>query len=71
MRGLNEDSLMNLETKPLIDSILGRLSQAKLRADAAILQIFTNLQVALEEPASKEIHGGNNHDNNSKYKFVL
>ena len=28
---------MNLETKPLIDFILGRLSQAKLRADATIL----------------------------------
>jgi uncharacterized protein len=51
---LNEDSLMNSETKSLIKSIIDRLSQAKLRADAAILSIFTNLQVALEEPSSQE-----------------
>ena len=53
-KGLNEDSLMDSETKPLIKSIMDRLSQAKLRADAAILSIFTNLQVALEEPSSQE-----------------
>ena len=32
---LNEDSLMNAETIPLIKSIMDWLSQAKLRADAA------------------------------------
>ena len=31
---LNEDSIMNVETQPLIKSIMDRLSQAKLRADA-------------------------------------
>ena len=31
---LNEESLMNAETQPLIKSIMDRLSQAKLRADA-------------------------------------
>ena len=45
----NEDSLMNAETQPLIKSIMDRLSQAKLRADAAILSIFTNLQLALDD----------------------
>lgn len=65
-KGLNEDSLMNLETKPLIDSVLGRLSQAKLRADAAILQIFTNLQIALEESSSKgESSNGDDRNSNS------
>ena len=52
--GLNEDSLMNSRTNPLIVSILDRLSKAKLRADAAILSIFTNLQLALEEDSSTE-----------------
>ncbi len=46
---LNEDSLMNAETRPLIKTIMDRLSQAKLRADAAILSIFNNLQLALED----------------------
>jgi DNA helicase HerA-like ATPase len=50
--GLNEDSLMDSRTKPLIVSILDRLSKAKLRADATILSIFTNLQLALEEDSS-------------------
>jgi hypothetical protein len=50
--GLNEDSLMDSRTKPLIFSILDRLSKAKLRADATILSIFTNLQLALEEDSS-------------------
>src|SRR6266571_5391967 len=45
----NEDSLMNAETQPLIKSIMDCLSQAKLRADAAILSIFTNLQLALDD----------------------
>jgi DNA helicase HerA-like ATPase len=45
---LNEDSLMSVETIPLIKSIMDRLSQAKLRADAALLSIFANLQLALE-----------------------
>jgi DNA helicase HerA-like ATPase len=46
---LNEDSLMGAETNPLIKSILDRLSAAKLRADAAILSIFNNLLLALED----------------------
>ncbi len=46
---LNEDSLMGDEIKPLIKSILDRLSAAKLRADAAILSIFNNLMLALED----------------------
>ena len=46
---LNEECLMNAETQPLIKSIMDRLSQAKLRADAAILSIFNNLQLALED----------------------
>src|SRR5205823_3805234 len=46
---LNEDSLMSADTIPLIKSIMDRLSQAKLRADAAILSIFTNLQLALDD----------------------
>ena len=50
-RKLTEDSLMGPETKPLIKSILGRLSEAKLRADAAILSIFNNLLLSLEEVA--------------------
>ena len=37
-KGLNEESLMSSETTPLIKSIMDRLSQAKLRADATILQ---------------------------------
>jgi uncharacterized protein len=48
-RRLNEDSLMGSETKPLIKSILDLLSTAKLRADAAILSIFNNLLLALED----------------------
>jgi uncharacterized protein len=50
---LNEESLMNAETQPLIKSIMDRLSQAKLRADAAILSIFTNLQLALDDLSSE------------------
>jgi uncharacterized protein len=50
--GLNEDSLMDSRTKPLIVSILDRLSKAKLRTDATILSIFTNLQLALDESSS-------------------
>jgi hypothetical protein len=55
--GLNEDSLMDSKTKPLIVSILDRLSKAKLRGDATILVIFTNLQLALEESQSTEQQG--------------
>jgi hypothetical protein len=51
---LNEDSLMDSTTKPLIQSIMNRLSQAKLRADETILSIITNLQLALEEASSTE-----------------
>jgi hypothetical protein len=50
---LNEDSLMNAETIPLIKSIMDRLSQAKLRADAALLSIFINLQLALDDLSPK------------------
>ena len=60
---LNEESLMDSETIPLIKSITDRLSQAKLRADAQILSIFANLQVALEEPSPQEEDGRS--DNNS------
>ena len=62
-KGLNEESLMSSSTTPLIKSIMERLSQAKLRADATILQIFTNLQVALDEPAPQEENDSN--ENNS------
>ena len=62
-KGLNEESLMSSSTTPLIKSIMDRLSQAKLRADATILQIFTNLQVALDEPAPQEENDSN--ENNS------
>jgi DNA helicase HerA-like ATPase len=55
-RKLNEDSLMGPETKPLIKSILGRLSEAKLRADAAILSIFNNLMLALEDLAPPAVN---------------
>lgn len=63
-KGLNEESLMNSETKLLIKSIMERLSTAKLRADATILSIFTNLQVALE-PSSQEEHGSSNDNSDS------
>ncbi|MGC1931899.1 MAG: ATP-binding protein [Candidatus Nitrosopolaris sp.] len=52
---LNEDSLMGAETIPLIKSIMDRLSQAKLRADAALLSIFVNLQLALEELSPQKV----------------
>lgn len=64
--GLNEDSLMDSRTKPLIVSILDRLSKAKLRADAPLLAIFTNLQLALEEDSSTgKKDDGSNDDGNS------
>ncbi|MGA9152385.1 MAG: hypothetical protein WBZ36_17560 [Candidatus Nitrosopolaris sp.] len=44
---------MNAETIPLIKSIMDRLSQAKLRADAALLSIFINLQLALDDLSPK------------------
>jgi DNA helicase HerA-like ATPase len=67
-KGLNEDSLMDSRTKPLILSIMDRLSKAKLRTDATILSIFTNLQVALEEPSSKENdHSSNDSSDNYTY----
>jgi DNA helicase HerA-like ATPase len=56
-RKLNEDSLMGPETKLLIKSILGRLSEAKLRADAAILAIFNNLVLVLEDLAPQDVNG--------------
>jgi hypothetical protein len=46
----NEDSVMDSEIIPLIDSIDGVLSKAKLRADAQILTIFANLRVGMEQP---------------------
>lgn len=45
---LNEDSLMGPEVLPLIASVEGLLSKAKLRADAQLLTIFANLRVGLE-----------------------
>jgi hypothetical protein len=55
-RRLNEDSLMGSETKPLIKSILDLLSTAKLRADAAILSIFNNLLLALEDISPQTVN---------------
>ena len=46
---LNEDSLMGDQTKPLIKSIIDLLSKAKLASNAAIVSIFNNLQLALED----------------------
>jgi hypothetical protein len=61
---LNEDSLMDAQTKPLIGSITDLLSRAKLPSNAAILSIFTNLQLALEEASP----GGDDHSSdNSSY----
>ena len=53
-KNLNEDSLMGPDTRPLIKSITDRLAQAKLRADAALLSIFTNLELALEDISPSE-----------------
>jgi uncharacterized protein len=53
---LNEDSLMGSDTKPLIKSILDLLSTAKLRADAAILSIFNNLLLALEDISPQTVN---------------
>jgi hypothetical protein len=44
---------MNAETIPLLKSIMDRLSQAKLRVDAALLSIFINLQLALDDLSPK------------------
>ena len=44
---LNEDSLMGQEVLPLLASVEGLLAKAKLRADAQLLTIFTNLRVGL------------------------
>jgi uncharacterized protein len=52
---LNEGSLMGSEIKPLIKSIQDRLSAAKLRADAAILSIFNNLLLALEDSSPQSV----------------
>jgi hypothetical protein len=61
---LNEDFLMDAETKPLVGSITDLLSRAKLPSNAAILSIFTNLQLALEEASL----GGDDHNSdNSNY----
>ena len=59
---LNEDSLMVSDTIPLIKTITERLSRAKLRADAAILSIFANLQLALEESSTQRIDTGKYED---------
>jgi DNA helicase HerA-like ATPase len=61
---LNEDSLMDAETKPMIGSITDLLSRAKLPSNAAILSIFTNLQLTLEEASPKK-NDGDNTDNSS------
>ncbi|MEP6575708.1 MAG: hypothetical protein ABJB85_04700 [Nitrososphaerota archaeon] len=50
---LNEDSLMGPEVLPLINSVEGLLSKAKLRADAQLLTIFANLRVGLEVLSQK------------------
>jgi hypothetical protein len=55
---LNEDSLMGAEIKPLIKSILDRLSAAKLRADAVILSIFNNLLLALDDISPQIANNG-------------
>jgi uncharacterized protein len=67
---LNEESLMNAETQPLIKSIMDRLSQAKLRADAAILSIFTNLQLALED-LTPELVDDDTYDTTKLVKEIL
>ncbi len=64
---LNEDSLMDAETKPLIGSITDLLSRAKLPSNAAILSIFTNLQLALEEASSQKNGGDDPNNDNSSY----
>ena len=61
----NVQKMMGSGTKPLIKSIMDRLSQAKLRADATILQIFTNLQVALDEPSPQEENDSNENNNDT------
>ena len=67
---LNEESLMNAETQPLIKSIMDRLSQAKLRADAAILSIFNNLQLALDD-ISPEMIDDDTYDTTKLVKEIL
>jgi hypothetical protein len=59
---LNEDSLMGPDTIPLIKTITDRLSLAKLRVDAAILSIFANLRVALEESSPQRKDTGKGED---------
>src|SRR5712691_10159663 len=59
---LNEESLMNAETQPLIKSIMDRLSPAKLRTDAAILSIFTNLQLALDDFSPETVNNDDTYD---------
>ena len=66
-KNLNEDSLMDTETKPMIGSITDLLSRAKLPANAAILSIFTNLQLALEEASSQQNGGDDHKSDNSRY----
>ena len=63
---LNEDSLMSLETVPLIKSITYRLSQARLRTDATLLSIFANLQLALDE-LSHDREDGDYEDSRNMY----
>jgi uncharacterized protein len=65
---LNEDSLMSLETVPLIKSITDRLSQARLRTDAALLSIFANLQLALDELSHDREDGDYEDSRNGDYE---
>ena len=48
-KNMDEDSPMGLEILPLLKSILERLAQAKLRADAMIISIFHNLQMTIKD----------------------
>jgi DNA helicase HerA-like ATPase len=66
---LNEDSLMGSDTIPLIKTITDRLSKAKLRADAALLSIFANLQLALEESSAQRIDTGKDEDEDDRNRY--
>ena len=68
---LYEDSLMGDEIKPLIKSILDRLSAAKLRADAAILSIFNNLMLALEGISPQSTYEDETYDTTNLVNEIL
>jgi uncharacterized protein len=67
----NEESLMNAETQPLIKSIMNRLSPAKLRTDAAILSIFTNLQLALDDFSPETVNNDDTYDTTKLVNEIL